>query len=604
MDSVKILVVEDEVLVAKDIKRSLDDLGYAVTSVVPTGEEALARVKSDRPNLILMDIVLKGKLTGIQTAEMIHYSFDIPIIYLTAYSDSQTIEAAKKTEPYGYLLKPIVQEELFTNVEIALYRHAVKIRAREKENRLSFFLDPSADTLCLLDEKLNIVEINRTGLESWGFKERKELIGKNISFLFPLADKKGWRDKYVEVMKTGRPLYAHNVPFHFKNEDKFINIRALKSGDGLGLIIADVTEKRKIIRDLKESYERYRILVENINEGITLQDEKGVVLYVNNKFLEMTGLRRERLVGFETEEFPDEKASRLFKDKMGKRRRRKTISFEYDWKKKDGKRIFMLVSSSPIYDEVGNFKGSITVFTDITERRLFEEKLNRSSEELRRLSRHLESVREKESKRIAREIHDEFGQALTALKMDLSWISNKLPESVVNQGPLFDKLKSMSALIDRTIHIVQKISAELRPGLLDDLGLAPAIEWLAQEFQTRTGVKCDVQISGGEANLGSDCSTAIFRIVQEALTNVTRHALATTVKITMREQNGSLVLEIKDNGKGIRRQDTLAPESLGLIGMRERLLPFGGKLTLSGLPNKGTTLSINIPLKGSIKKND
>ena len=242
------------------------------------------------------------------------------------------------------------------------------------------------------------------------------------------------------------------------------------------------------------------------------------------------------------------------------------------------------------------------VVTDITERRRVEEELNRSREELRSLSRHWQSIKESESKRIAREIHDELGQALTALKMDISWLFQKLPEVHKEQERFLSKIDSMSKIIDMTIQTVQKISAELRPGLLDDLGLVPAIEWLGQDFQKRTGVKCILNLKCDDSALGPECSTAIFRVIQEALTNVARHAKGSRVSIRLRENEENLDLEIRDNGRGIRDEEIFAPKSLGLIGMRERLHPFDGVLKLKGIPEKGTNVSILIPLKKAREK--
>ncbi|MFC2142064.1 sensor histidine kinase, partial [Acidobacteriota bacterium] len=247
-------------------------------------------------------------------------------------------------------------------------------------------------------------------------------------------------------------------------------------------------------------------------------------------------------------------------------------------------------------DEAGRVNGSVAVLTDITERRKMEIELQRSQEELRSLSQYIQSVREKESTRIAREIHDELGQKLTALKMDLSWLSQRIVLSDVGQSKYSEKVGSMSSLIDKTILTVQKICSELRPGLLDDLGLVPAIEWLAQDFQMRTDIQCQTHLSCGDQEFDPDISTAMFRISQEALTNVVRHAKASKVIIRLREHDGALELEIGDNGKGIKDKDILNPKSLGLMGMRERIWPFGGEFNLKGLPAQGTTLLVRIPM--------
>jgi two-component system sensor histidine kinase UhpB len=214
---------------------------------------------------------------------------------------------------------------------------------------------------------------------------------------------------------------------------------------------------------------------------------------------------------------------------------------------------------------------------------------------LRNLSQHLEFVREKESKRIAGEIHDVLGQQLTSLKIDLSWLTERVQAGEEDAGKILEKISAMSGLIDQTIQAVQKISAELRPGMLDDLGLLPAIEWLAMDFQNRTKIKCRTRFDRDEIALDPDLATAIFRISQEALTNVVRHANATRVNISLKAEDGGLVLTIKDNGNGIKEERVWDATSLGIMGMRERARRFRGELLISGTPQRGTTLTAVFP---------
>ncbi|MEW6734124.1 MAG: PAS domain S-box protein [Acidobacteriota bacterium] len=226
------------------------------------------------------------------------------------------------------------------------------------------------------------------------------------------------------------------------------------------------------------------------------------------------------------------------------------------------------------------------------ERREAEERLRESREQLRALSAHLHSLWEEERTRIAREIHDEVGQALTALKIDLTWLGKKLS----SQPELLQKIGKMIDLIDNKIQAVRKISSELRPGVLDDLGLVAAIEFEVQEFQERTGIECDLIIGAEDIILSPTHSTAIFRILQEALTNVARHAEATKVDISLSRSSGQLRLEVCDNGKGISNQDVANPHSLGLIGMRERVLLCGGEVQISGSAGNGTIVRLVIPV--------
>lgn len=223
-----------------------------------------------------------------------------------------------------------------------------------------------------------------------------------------------------------------------------------------------------------------------------------------------------------------------------------------------------------------------------------EDQLRESHEQLRALSVYLQTVREEERTRIAREVHDELGQALTSCKLDLSWIAGRLPR---DQKPLLDKTRALSAHIDSTIQAVRRISSELRPAVLDHLGLVAALEWRANDFQTRTGIKCDVHTNVRETLLDQDLSTSLFRIFEETLTNVIRHAGATQVSVDLKEADARITLDVKDNGRGISREEINNSKSMGLLGMSERAALLGGIFKINRLGRgKGTRVSVSVPV--------
>ena len=220
------------------------------------------------------------------------------------------------------------------------------------------------------------------------------------------------------------------------------------------------------------------------------------------------------------------------------------------------------------------------------------------TEQLRALSARVQSAREEEGKRIAREIHDELGGALTGLKWDLDGIAKTL-SGVEHGGELHrirEKIPVMTGLIESTITIVRRISSDLRPAMLDDLGLIAAIEWHVQQFQSRTGIPCDCETTLDAADLDRERATAVFRICQEILTNVLRHAHATYVHVQIRREAGSFVLDVKDNGRGITEDEQLGGRSLGLLGMRERALLVGGDVAIRGSEGKGTNVVVRVPV--------
>ncbi len=230
---------------------------------------------------------------------------------------------------------------------------------------------------------------------------------------------------------------------------------------------------------------------------------------------------------------------------------------------------------------------------EIAERKRAEEHLRESEENLRGLAARLESIQEEERTRIAREIHDELGQALTGLKMDLTWLSKRMASDDMALG---DKIKSMFGLIDSTIQSVRKIASGLRPEVLDHIGLVAALGWQARDFQARTGIRCKTSLPEIDLALDPERATAVFRIFQELLTNVARHANATKIDISLGLNDATLVLKVVDNGRGIDAALIHGSKSLGLLGMRERAQLIGGKIEFQGMPDKGTQATVTIPL--------
>jgi signal transduction histidine kinase len=225
------------------------------------------------------------------------------------------------------------------------------------------------------------------------------------------------------------------------------------------------------------------------------------------------------------------------------------------------------------------------------DRQHIEARLRESHKQLRALSVYLQHVREEERTHIAREVHDELGQALTSCKLDAAWLARHLPR---NQKELVEKAEKLSAEIDATIQTVRRISTELRPGVLDHLGLTAALEWQAQEFQLRTGIACHVAATLQDP-LDTDLATTFFRIFQETLTNVIRHAGATKVDVKLKEDGDRIILEVKDNGRGINRDEISNSRSMGLLGMRERAELLGGEFDIQSMRGKGTKVCVAIP---------
>ena len=265
--------------------------------------------------------------------------------------------------------------------------------------------------------------------------------------------------------------------------------------------------------------------------------------------------------------------------------------------RKNGSFIWISENVRTRRDQAGVLFGYEGTVEHLTERKLAEERLRATLEEVRMLSGRLATVQEEERTRIARELHDELGVGLTCLKIDLSRLYTMVSEGAGAGAPkkAGDKIRSMVEQIDTTIASVQRLVTELRPAVLDDLGLVAAIQWQSQDFQKRTGIPCTCVTSADDIAMEPDRATALFRICQEALTNTARHAQATAVTIKLESRSDFLQLVVADNGLGISDTKVSNRQSLGLLGMRERVALFGGEITIQGHPGKGTTVTACLP---------
>ena len=279
------------------------------------------------------------------------------------------------------------------------------------------------------------------------------------------------------------------------------------------------------------------------------------------------------------------------------------FNFYYRILRPDGEERVIHSRGDVVGDEHGNPSRMFGTAQDVTERRQAEERLRATTEQLRALSARIHAAKEEEGTRIAREIHDELGATLTSLRWDLESFDKVISESEsqLQLQLLREKIGAMLQLTDATISAVRRISSELRPSVLDDLGLVEAIEWQAQQFQARTGVICRCDCSLESVDLNQEQSTAVFRILQETLTNILRHAQATSVDIKMKKEAGEFILTISDNGRGITEEEKSGQLSLGIVGMRERSHLVGGKIHIAGVERKGTVVTVRIPISAQFR---
>jgi two-component system, NarL family, sensor histidine kinase UhpB len=371
---------------------------------------------------------------------------------------------------------------------------------------------------------------------------------------------------------------------------------------GIVGVLSDVTELKQVERALKESEERFRVLFEDAPLGYQSLNEAGEITNVNNAWLRATGYERQDVYGVWFGSFLAPSSASLFKENFT---RYKSIlemrGEEFEMMRRNGETFIASFEGTAAFDSYGNFKQLHCIFNDITEKKSAEKELKRSQEALRNLSRRLESVREEERARISRDIHDEVGQMLTVLQMEVTLLRRKLP---VSEKALIADMEDIRSQITNTLDMVRRISADSRPHILDDLGLESAVEWQRSQFERRTGIRCRLEFALKDLKIDHERSTILFRILQEALTNVLRHSGASAMQIYLGRKDNDVVLTVKDNGKGIADEKLIDPASSGIVGMKERVYPWHGTVLIEGKKNKGTTVTVTLPLSEESENND
>jgi PAS domain S-box-containing protein len=469
---------------------------------------------------------------------------------------------------------------------------------RESEERFSrmFRLSPDGIMVTSVGDG-RVIEVNDAMLRILG-RERNDVIGSTVTNLGI------WRDQFEHRAMVAVPAmtpggirqYEHTLrtPAGEKRDVLARTTRIDLQGEAVLLsMVRDITERRRAQLLLEESEQRLAKMIEASPEAITIATvEDGTFISVNPAGERLSGYTREEMIGRSAVAmgfYPDlEERRRLIADLQSNEI---VHARELRLRRKDGKVRDVLASAALI--DTGGRKVVLFQSIDITERKNAETVLREHQELLRELSAHHESVREGERAHIAREIHDEMGQALTALKMDLSVVGL---ESAKKAPRVAEQVRDLKQRVDGLIQTVRNVATALRPAALD-LGILPGVEWLVDEFQKRNGIPCSVRVENGEVDLPEDRGIVLFRILQESLTNIARHADASNVEILLRRDATHIRLDIKDDGKGFDAEAAGKKKTFGLLGMRERVIMLHGQLNISSVPGEGTQVSVSIPCR-------
>ena len=492
-------------------------------------------------------------------------------------------------------------ESLFRGIEES------RVRAQHERDRAWGYLHITGSVIVVLDADGRVELINRRGCEVLGHPEA-EILGK--PWFESFLPSRLWRDTRVAFgsLMAGEAEsdeYHENRVVTSSGEERLIAWRNAVLRDSDGAIVGtlgsgeDITERRRAEEAVRESEEKYRSLFDSSREAIVLTAPDGRLVDANPAFLELLDYAQDDLAGLRMPNLvvdgPDvnEFLARLHREGQ-------ILDDECRFRRKDGTVIDCIRTIVVWRNEAGEVVAHQGLIRDVTQSKRDHAELQRSREELRSLATHLQLVREEERSAVAEELHDEVGQALSALKMDIGYCRRQLPPRSL--AALRPKIEAMMDLLDSTIERLRNLYSDLRPGMLDDLGLAATVEWRASELERRFGIKCRVVKADPVRLRDADCALALYRAFQGALDNVVRHSGATEFEVDLEQRGGYVTLRVSDNGRGITDEEMASPTALGLAEMRERVLSCGGKLIIRRGDGEGTIVEASAP--GALPEDD
>lgn len=592
----RILVVEDEAIVALDIQQQLVQLGYEPVGHSSRAETAILLARDLRPDLVLMDIQLGGAMDGITAAQAIRSAQAIPVVFLTAFEADDMLARAQLTEPFGYILKPFSARELRTVIEMALYRSATDARLRKSEQQFRTIFEAEPECVQVFDTQGELLQINTAGLRMFEAESLQQLQVHRLSDLIAPAYVQAFLALRQRVLAGESGVLEYEI-VGLGGTRRWLDAHAAPMRDGDGRI----TMMLSVARDITErrlSFQQRRVsdhILSAVSQGVVISGPHLKVLQVNDAFLKITGLQRADIVG---------RTCKILQGPLSDadtiRRIGRAMHIGQDFQgellnyRRDGSTFWNELSITPVVDESGAISQYVGIMRDVTERKQAQAAQQEHMHQLQSLSRRVLAAQETERRRVAHELHDELGQYLTAIKINLqtSQALSEVSATERNEGNI--------KIVEDAIHQVRRLAAALRPSVLDDLGLVPALNWMAEQNAARgqIAIRCDSQIA--DVRLLPEIETACFRIAQEALTNILRHAACREVDIRLELRQDSLLLTIQDDGRGFDVSATLqrarGGNSLGLLGMQERASLIGGALNLESSPGSGSRLTLECPL--------
>jgi len=501
---------------------------------------------------------------------------------------------------YPDVREPNRQDLRLVDVATRLAAIAIERKRAEEVLRLTkFSVERAADAVYWIDSQAKILDVNEAASRMLSYS-KDELCAMTVHDLNPDFQADMWPGFWEETQRRGTMMFE--TVHRTKNGrlipiEVSVNFLIHEGKEYHCAFVRDITERKRAEEERTKQESLISLMLITGPGCIKRVAADGTLLQMNPVGLKLIEADCEdEVVGRCVFDLivPEHRAAYIDMHRAVLDGGSHTLQYELQGLK--GTRRWMETHAAPFHNPVSGETEHLAVTHDITERKRAERQLRDTLDRVRKLSQRLESVREEERTRIARELHDELGVRLTCFRLDLARLRSFMSWPSIPCEEIEKKIHSMTAEVDATIALVQRLVAELRPGILDDLGLAAAVEWQCQDLERRSGLRCSCVATEERIPLPKPLVTAVFRICQEALMNVVRHAEATVVRVRLEQVDGYLQLEVNDDGIGISPEKLSDSRSFGLLGMRERAASLGGQIEIAGRPEKGTTVMLQLPL--------
>ncbi len=647
--AVRILIVENNKAIAEDLQQRLENRGYDVAGICASGNAVMQSIKALAPELIILNIRLQRGTDGIQTGELVRLKHELPIIYMTESAGQTTLRLARGTGPFGYIFIPFVDKQIFSTLEIALLRNQYEKEIREGRKWLTGILNGIADGVIAINDRgeiryINLVAQNLTG---WG---QVDVIGRSVNDVLTLLDEENLNP--VELWAEQDPVNPSRLAPSFtaflvtQSGRKLIieaNVTMIAgsgaSANGMVIAFRDIQKQRETLNEIQRQAERAQTLVksaEQLNSDLELSNVLETICRLTNHAIKASGtavflLERKKGIYYDVSTISDVAELQQYKESrytipadtvnafisirnplivVDDVQSIKDIPFLALFQKENIRR--MVVAGIFYKQELMGVLASIFIApldtlhnadlellkgladqaaASITNAKLFRQ-VRMGREHQRRLAKSIVNVQEEERRHLARELHDHLGQLLTGLQFMLE--SAKRQEGDVQRATIEEIQKTVVDVIGQ----VREMSLNLRPGMLDDMGLLPTLQWHIERFTTQTHIQVDFHSDIAAGRFPAEVETAAYRIIQEALTNVARHAQAKHVFVGILTQDNTLWIEVLDKGRGFDPSNNVTKPTSGLGGMQERAGLVGGYVVIESFLNQGTQIVAALPLTG------